>query len=73
MEKRIVNGYTQDVDGKWILTEEAKAAALAMYYTNRLAYDNTDRRHPIGRYSPTGEVIPFEPWPSKTITVNATS
>lgn len=71
MEKRVVNGYTQDTDGKWVLTEEAKAEAKAMYYKNRLAYDSNDRRHPIGRYNEYGEVIPFTPWPSKTVTVSS--
>ena len=49
----------RDTDGKWIVSPEAKAEALAMYYSGRLAYSREDRRMPIGRYSPTGEVIPF--------------
>jgi hypothetical protein len=49
----------RDTDGKWIVSPEAKAEALAMYYSGRLAYSREDRRVPIGRYTPTGEVIPF--------------
>lgn len=72
MEKEIreVNGYIQDADGKWILTDQARAESLAMYYKGRLAYDPQDPRHAIGRYNEVGEVIPFKPWPSKTVTVN---
>lgn len=67
MEQKIVNGYTKDKDGKWILTEEAKAEAKALYYNGRLAYDPQDTRHAIGRYNALGEVILFQPWPSKSI------
>lgn len=58
--QRVVNGYIQNAEGKWILTEEAKQEAKALYYSNRLAYDPNDNRHAIGRYSPNGEVIPFK-------------
>lgn len=67
MEQQNVNGYVQNAEGKWILTEEAKAEATALYYSGRLAYDPQDQRHAIGRYSATGEVIPFQPWPSKIV------
>lgn len=59
-EQRVVNGYAQNNEGKWILTEEAKAEAKAMFYSHRLAYDPNDSKHAIGRYSPNGEVIPFK-------------
>lgn len=49
----------RDTDGKWIVSPEAKAEALAMYYSGRLAYSSEDRRTPIGRYTATGEVVPF--------------
>ena len=55
----VLGAYFQASDGGWYLTAEAKAEALAMYYSGRLAYSNEDRRMPIGRYSPTGEVVPF--------------
>lgn len=64
-EVREVNGYVQNSDGKWVLTEAAKAESLALYYTSRLAYDKEDTRHAIGRYNSQGEVIPFQLWPSK--------
>lgn len=57
-----VNGYIQDTDGKWIMTEKSKSDALALYYSNRVAYEKSERRQAIGLYSPTGEVIPFVPW-----------
>lgn len=65
MEKEVkeVNGYIQDTDGKWILSERAKAESVAMYYSGRVAY-NSERSHPIGSYSPTGEIIPYVTWPS---------
>lgn len=66
-EVQEVNGYIQNSEGKWILTERAKAESLALYYSGRLAYDRTDSRHPIGRYNAVGEVIPFKPWPSRTV------
>lgn len=65
-----VNGYIKDTDGKWIMTEESKAASLALYYSGRIAYENIERRAAIGRYSPTGEIIPFVPWPSTIKVVN---
>lgn len=58
-------GYTLDTNGKWVLTEESKAASLSMYYSGRLAYGREDTRFPVGRYTATGEVVPFQPWPSK--------
>jgi len=61
---RIVNGYYQSSDGKWYLTDEAKAEQKAMYYSGRLAYDPQDTRHAIGRYNQWGEVVPFQPWPA---------
>lgn len=67
MEQNIVNGYVQNSEGKWVLTEEAKAEAMARYYSGRLAYDSQDLRHSIGRYNEIGEVIPFQPWPTKTV------
>lgn len=66
---REVNGYVQNEQGKWVLTEAAKAESLALYYSGRLAYGNEDTRHAIGRYNSVGEVIPFQPWPSKTVTI----
>lgn len=60
-------GYIQDTDGKWIMSEESKAEGQAMYYSGRLAYDPQDLRHAIGRYNAVGEVIPFQPWPSKLV------
>lgn len=65
---QVVNGYMQDQDGKWVLTPEAKAEATAMYYSGRLAYNREDSRIAIGRYSPTGEVIPFKRWTDNTTT-----
>lgn len=70
-EVREVNGYVQNEQGKWVLTEAAKAESLALYYSGRLAYDREDTRHPVGRYNSVGEVIPFTPWPSKTVTVTS--
>ena len=70
-EVREVNGYIQNSEGKWVLTETAKAESLALYYSGRLAYGKEDTRHPIGRYNSVGEVIPFTPWPSKTVTVTS--
>lgn len=67
MEQQNFNGYVQNADGKWILTEEAKAESRRMYYSGRLAYDPQDPRHAIGRYNEFGEVIPFQPWPSKRV------
>ena len=61
-EVRVVNGYMQDTDGKWILTEETKAAAKAAYYAGRIAYDPQNPSHAIGKYTPTGEVVPFASW-----------
>lgn len=66
---KIVNGYYQGVDGKWYLTDEAKAESKAAYYSGRLAYDPQDTRHAIGRYNQYGEVVPFKPWPMSTRTV----
>jgi len=66
-EVRVVNGYVQNSDGKWVLTEEAKAESKALYYSGRLAYDREDTSHAIGRYNSIGEVIPFKPWPSKFV------
>jgi hypothetical protein len=66
-EVRIVNGYVQNSEGKWVLTEEAKAESLALYYSGRLAYNREDTRHAIGRYNAVGEVIPFKPWPTKSV------
>lgn len=63
-------GYTLDTNGKLVLTEESKAASLAMYYSGRLAYGKEDTRFPIGRYTATGEVVPFQPWPSKLNTIS---
>lgn len=54
--------FIRDTDGKWIVSPEARAEATAMYYSGRLAYSPEDTRKCIGRYSPTGEVIPFELW-----------
>lgn len=59
-EVRNVNGYVQDSSGKWVLSQEAKAESLALYYSGRLAYDPANTKFAIGRYSPTGEVIPFK-------------
>lgn len=70
-EVRVVNGYVQDKDGKWVLTEEAKAESKALYYSGRLAYDPQDLRHAIGKYNAFGEVVPFTPWPSKTVKANS--
>lgn len=64
-----VAGYVQNEQGKWILTEEAKAESLAMYYSGRLAYDPQDLRHSIGRYTSTGAVVPFTTWPTTSLTV----
>lgn len=61
-EVREVAGYIQGQDGGWILKPEVKAQADAMYYSNRLAYSAQDPRHPVGRYSPTGEVLHFKLW-----------
>lgn len=71
MEKQIfeLEGYVRNEEGKWVLTEEAKAESKALYYSGRLAYDREDTRHAIGRYNSVGEIIPFQPWPSKTVTV----
>lgn len=68
-EVRIVGDYYQGEDGKWHLTDEAKAHSTALYYSGRLAYDREDTRHAIGRYNSVGEIIPFQPWPSKTVTI----
>lgn len=70
-EVRVVNGYYQTAEGKWCLTEEAKAESKALYYSGRLAYDPVETKHPIGRYNALGEVIPFKPWPSKTVPVTS--
>lgn len=61
-----VNGYVKNSEGKWVLTPEAKVASLAHYYSHRLAYDPNDRRHAIGMYTPTGEIIPFNKWHAST-------
>lgn len=55
-----INGYIQNSDGKWVLSEKAKQESLELYYSCRLAYDPMDLRFSIGKYSPTGEVIPFK-------------
>ena len=65
-ERTEVNGYVQDHDGKWILTEEAKAASQALYYSGRIAYEKSERRRAIGRYAPNGEIIPFATFHSPT-------
>ena len=62
MEIREVNGYVQDADGKWIMTEEVKAEAMAMYYSGRLAYSKENPQKTIGRYNSVGEVIMFKKW-----------
>ena len=53
-EVREVNGYVQNEQGKWVLTEAAKAESLALYYSGRLAYSKEDTRHAIGRYNSVG-------------------
>jgi hypothetical protein len=64
MEEEItgMNGYVKNNEDKWILTPEAKAASTAQYYSHRLAYDPVDRKHVIGTYTPTGEVVLFSKW-----------
>jgi hypothetical protein len=66
-EVREVNGYVQNSEGKWVLTEAAKAESLALYYSGRLAYSKENNLHPIGKYNSIGEVIPFKPWPTKSV------
>lgn len=59
-EARVIDGYIQQPDGSWILTQEAKDQATALYYSGRVAYDEQDPRFPIGRYNSVGEVIRFK-------------
>jgi hypothetical protein len=66
-EIREINGYVQNSEGKWVMTEESKMESLRLYYSGRLAYDKEDTRHAIGRYNEIGEVIPFRPWVSTSI------
>lgn len=54
--------WIQDTDGKWILSQEAKDRARALYFSCRVAYDPEDTRKFIGRYNEVGEVIPFKRW-----------
>ncbi len=61
-EVREVNGYFQNAEGKWQMTEASKQESLRMYYSGRLAYDPQDLRHAVGRYNEHGEVVPFQPW-----------
>lgn len=55
-----MNGYIQNEDGKWVLSEQAKAESLAMYYQGRLAYDPQDLRFAVGSYTATGEIDYFK-------------
>lgn len=66
-EIREINGYVQNSEGKWVMTEASKQESLRLYYSGRLAYDPRDPKHAIGRYNEYGEVIPFKPWVSTTI------
>lgn len=68
MENQI-NGYIQTPEGKWVLSQEAKAEALATYYSGRLAYDSQDLRHAIGRYTSSGEIAYFKPWSMTSIMI----
>ena len=58
-DKKIVGDYFQADDGGWYITPEAKARDTAMYYSGRLAYNQNDSRHPVGLYTPAGEVIRY--------------
>lgn len=57
-----ISDWVQDTDGKWALSEAAKARSLELYYSGRLAYSKEDTSKPIGRYNSVGEVIPFKTW-----------
>lgn len=63
---KTVNGYYQGADGKWYLSDGAKAEAKALYYNRRLAYDPQDTRHAIGTYNEFGEIVPFKNWHNST-------
>lgn len=65
-EQRI-GAYIIQADGKQVLSAESRAESLAIYYSHRMAYDPQDRRKVIGTYSPTGEVIPFNLFPNKSV------
>jgi hypothetical protein len=56
----MIDGYIQNAEGKWVLTDEWKAKQEALYYSGRLAYDPQDQRFAVGRYTSTGEVIYFK-------------
>jgi hypothetical protein len=54
--------YEQNSEGKWVLTEQAKAWSKRLYYSGRVAYSNDERRSAVGKYNQHGEVIPFKRW-----------
>lgn len=55
-------GYTWGADGRLAISQEARDEAAALYYSQRLAYQSNDTRHPIGRYNSRGEVERFKSW-----------
>lgn len=63
---KMVNGYIQTQEGKWVLAPETKTEADAMYYNQRVAYDPQDTRHIIGRYTANGEVVRYSLYPEKS-------
>lgn len=58
-ESTVIGAYFRADDGCWYLTESAKAEATAMYFSGRIAYSPEDSTRAIGRYSPTGEIVPY--------------